>query len=102
MIAKISVLQSDFNDFYDDLFIDSDICEKMLKANKNEYDNYKNIPKIIQKYFIFKDNNVIIKEQYDKLINFLSRTSYIKSPDISIYLRCNQILIGNYQIVCKV
>lgn len=90
MIAKISVLQSDFNDFYDDLFIDSDICEKMLKANKNEYDNYKNIPKIIQKYFIFKDNNVIIKEQHDKLINFLSRTSYIKSPDISIYLRCNQ------------
>lgn len=90
MIAKISVLQSDFNDFYDDLFIDSDICEKMLKVNKNESDNYKNIPKIIQKYFIFKDSNVIIKEQYDKLINFLSRTSYIKSPDISIYLRCNQ------------
>lgn len=90
MIAKISVLQSDFNDLYDDMFIDSDICEKMLKANKNEYGAYKDMPKIIQKYFISKDNNIIVKEQYDKLINFLSRTSYIKSSDMSVYLRCNQ------------
>lgn len=90
IIAKISVLQSDFNDFYDDMFIDSDLCEKMLKANKNEYDTYKDMPKIIQKYFTSKDNNIIIKEQYDKLINFLSRTSYIKSSDMSVYLRCNQ------------
>lgn len=87
MIAKISVLQSDFNDFYDELFIDPDICEKMLKANKNEY---KSLPKIIQKYFISKDGEIKIKEQYNKLINFLSRTSYIKSSDMIIYLYCNQ------------
>lgn len=87
MIAKISVLQSDFNDFYDELFIEPDICEKMLKANKNKY---KSLPKIIQKYFISKDGEIIIKEQYNKLINFLSRTSYIKSSDMIIYLYCNQ------------
>lgn len=87
MIAKISVLQSDFNDFYDELFIDPDICEKMLKANKNEY---KSLPKIIRKYFISKDGEIKIKEQYNKLINFLSRTSYIKSSDMIIYLYCNQ------------
>lgn len=90
MIAKLSVLQSDFNDFYDDLFNDSNICEEMLKVNKKEYKEYKDIPKIIKKYFVSKNNEIIIKEQYDKLINFLSRTSYIKSPDISVYLCCNQ------------
>ena len=90
MIAKLSVLQSDFNDFYDDLFIDSNICEEMLKANKNEYKEYKDMPKIIQKYFVSKNNEIRIKEQYDKLINFLSLTSYIRSSDISVYLCCNQ------------
>lgn len=90
MIAKISVLQSDFNDFYDDLFVDSNICEEMIKVNKGEYRAFKDIPKIIQKYFVGKDDTIRVKEQYDKLINFLSRTSYIKSQDISIYLRCNQ------------
>lgn len=93
MIAKLSVLQSDFNDFYDDLFNDSNLCEEVLKVNKNEcneYKEYKDIPKPTQKYFISKNNKIIIKEQYDKLINFLSRTSYIKSPDISVYLCCNQ------------
>lgn len=90
MIAKISVLQSDFNDFYDDLFVDLNICEEMIKVNKGEYRAFKDIPKIIQKYFVGKDDTIRVKEQYDKLINFLSRTSYIKSQDISIYLRCNQ------------
>lgn len=90
MLAKISVLQSDFNDFYDDLFVDSNICEEMIKVNKGEYSSFKDIPKIIQKYFICKDDTIRVKEQYDKLINFLSRTSYIKSQDISIYLLCNQ------------
>ena len=90
MLAKISVLQSDFNDFYDDLFVDSNICEEMIKVNKGEYSAFKDIPKIIQKYFVGKDDTIRVKEQYDKLINFLSRTSYIKSQDISIYLRCNQ------------
>lgn len=93
MIAKLSVLQSDFNDFYDDLFNDSNLCEEVLKVNKNEcneYKEYKDIPKPTQKYFVSKNNKIIIKEQYDKLINFLSRTSYIKSPDISVYLCCNQ------------
>ena len=50
MLAKISVLQSDFNDFYDDLFVDSNICEEMIKVNKGEYSAFKDIPKIIQKY----------------------------------------------------
>ena len=90
MLAKISVLQSDFNDFYDDLFVDTSICEEMIKVNKGEYNTFKEIPKTIQKYCIGKDKSIKIKEQYDKLINFLSRTSYIKSQDISIYLRCNQ------------
>ncbi len=90
MLAKISVLQSDFNDFYDDLFVDSNICEEMIKVNKGEYSSFKDIPKIIQKYFICKDDTIRVKEQYDKLINFLSRTSYIKSQDISIYFLCNQ------------
>lgn len=90
ILAKISVLQSDFNDFYDDLFVDSNICEEMIKVNKGEYRAFKDLPKIIQKYFVGKDDTIRVKEQYDKLINFLSRTSYIKSQDISIYLRCNQ------------
>lgn len=88
MIAKISVLQSDFNDFYDDLFNEPTLCEELIKANKKNYSEYKEIPNKLRKYY--KRGKIEFKEEYDKLLNFLSRTAYIKSEDISIYLRCNQ------------
>ena len=88
MIAKISVLQSDFNDFYDDLFDEPTLCEELIKANKKNYAEFKDVPNKLRKYY--KQGKIEFKEEYNKLLNFLSRTAYIKSEDISIYLRCNQ------------
>ena len=93
MLAKISVLQSDFNDFYDDLFNDPKLCEDLINANKKNYKDYKEIPNNLKKYF--KNNPLEIQNKYNDLLNFLSRTAYIKSEDISIYLYCNQDKISN-------
>ena len=94
MIAKISVLQSDFNDFYDDLFENNFACEELIKINRGKYNNYNDIPRILQKYCETRKNGedslVVIKPKYNRLVSFLSRTSYIKSDDIAIYLYCNQ------------
>lgn len=93
MIAKISVLQSDFNDFYDDLFNEPTLCEELIKANKKNFVEFKEIPNRLRKYY--KQGKIEFKEEYNKLLNFLSRTAYIKSEDISIYLRCNQDKMSN-------
>lgn len=90
VIAKLSVLQSDFNDFYDDLFIDNNSCEILLDINKNDYDNWSNVPNNLKKYCEMKKNKIVIKSTHSKLINFLSKTAYIKSDDIGVYLYFNQ------------
>lgn len=94
MIAKISVLQSDFNDFYDDLFENNFACEELIKINRGKYNNYNDIPRVLQKYCETRkkgeDSLIVIKPKYNRLVSFLSRTSYIKSDDIAIYLYCNQ------------
>lgn len=93
LIAKLSVLQSDFNDFYDDLFIDNNSCEILLDINKNDYDNLSNVPIHLRKYCEIKKgvpNRVVIKPLHSKLINFLSKTAYIKSDNMSAYLYFNQ------------
>lgn len=92
MIAKISVLQSDFNDFYDELFDNPNLCEKLVASNNNKYENYNDIPFILKKYY---SKNLKIKEEYNKLLNFLSRTAYIKSDDMAVYLRCNEDKLSN-------
>lgn len=93
MLAKLSVLQSDFNDFYDDLFIDNDSCEKLLNINKSDYDSWSYVPDNLKKYCEMKkgnSNKIIIKPKYSKLVNFLSKTAYIKSDNIRVYLYFNQ------------
>ena len=94
MIAKISVLQSDFNDFYDDLFENNFACEELIKINRGKYNNFNDIPRVLQKYCETRKNGenslIVIKPKYNRLVSFLSRTSYIKSDDIAIYLYCNQ------------
>lgn len=93
LIAKISVLQSDFNDFYDDLFDEPEACEILLDINKKEskYKKPQEVPKRLQKYCEkASEDKIKIREKYNKLLNFLSRTAYINSKDITTYLYCNQ------------
>lgn len=65
----------------------------MLDINKKEskYKKPQEVPKRLQKYCEkASEDKIKIREKYNKLLNFLSRTAYINSKDITTYLYCNQ------------
>lgn len=84
-IAKISVLQADFNSFYDLLFLDMRCLEKMLSFHRND-PNAGSIPHYLRDYFITKDNQYTVKREYEPLINFLIKTEKYKVPSIAPFL----------------
>ena len=98
MLAKISVLQADFPDFYSSLFIDSNLIKKLLELYKEiNNDNYRNInnPEFLRNYF----NNEKLTTTGESLCMFLERTAHINCENISRYLYLNDdnisLLFGN-------
>lgn len=99
ILAKISVLQADYSDFYSKLFKYPDLIDKLLeicdiKSMKLEMEE------MCRPYF--KKNSegfYSINKESEGLINFLKRTSNIKSKDIARYLYLsedrNSILFGD-------
>ena len=83
-IAIISVLQSDFNEFYDILFKDVNSIEKILEIHRNEVDD---IPEYLKKYFILVDGNgLVLKKEYESLLNFLTKIEKYRVPSLLPYL----------------
>lgn len=83
MIAKLSVLQADFNDFYDLLFIDAEAMDKLLDIHTGEM---KSIDEHLRKYCLEENGQHFIKKEYIPLINYLSNTVKYKVPSILPYL----------------
>ena len=90
MVAKISVLQSDFNEFYKLLIEDFGLIEDFLKQY-NEIDNSKNVRKNLKRFF---DEDGNLNEKWLPLANFLSYTSNIKVDNIETYIYLTQSEIG--------
>ncbi len=91
ILAKVSVLQADFNEFYDALFINSGLIEEALEAHY--YPKEYNSLQIGLKRFFEKsdeDRKGYIKKEYEPLINFLKDTTTVSSRRISAYLFLNQ------------
>ena len=91
-IAKISVLQADYNGFYDILFKDVNAIDEILEAHRNGADILSS--EILEKYFVKKQNSYILKKEYESLVNFLSFTEILGYSNITPYLYMAQTEAG--------
>lgn len=91
-IAKISVLQSDYNGFYDILFKDVNAIDEILAIHRNGADNLNS--QILEKYFVKKQDSYILKKEYESLVNFLSFTENLGYSNITPYLYMAQTEAG--------
>lgn len=89
-IAKISVLQADFNAFYDLLFKDMSCMETLLAIHRGAQPPHKT-PEYLLPFFnnINKEETAAvmqIRDEYEPLINFLIKTEKYKVPSIAPFL----------------
>lgn len=84
-IAKLSVLQADFNNFYDLLFKDMRCIDLMLEAHRGTKTKGE-LPDFLQLYFEDSDNGIVLKDEHEQLLNFLSRTAKYRVDNIAPYL----------------
>lgn len=84
-IAKMSVLQADFNCFYDLLFKDMRCMDTLLEAHRGEL-VVEDIPKYLQSFFVIVNEKLTLKAEHEPLVNFLSRTAKYRVPSIAPYL----------------
>jgi hypothetical protein len=88
VLAKLSVLQSDYSSIYNELINNSKLLEDFLARYKgDEVLNEK-----IEKFYNKKTNK--IRQEYDGLINFLLRTEHISSDNLGPFLYLGQGSVG--------
>lgn len=88
-IAKISVLQADFNEFYDLLFQDVSIMEEILVIHRSN--GQKKPSELIKAFF---DSNNLLKKKYVPLLNYLIVTEHLGYSNIVPYLYLAQTKEG--------
>lgn len=91
-IAKISVLQADYNGFYDILFKDVIAIDEILEIHRNGTDILHS--QILEKYFVKNQDSYILKKEYEALVNFLSFTENLGHCNITPYLYMAQTEAG--------
>lgn len=92
VIAKISVLQCDFNEFYDKMVEDFNI-ENNLLSFYNDRNKDKELPDNLKEISEYFDGNKL-KDKYLPLINYLILTSTIKVENIAPYIYIAQDKLG--------
>lgn len=90
-IAKISVLQADFNNFYDLLFKDMSCLKRLLAYHRGEASG--EISQYLQPYFTKTSEDdqsgqflFELKSEYEPLANFLTKTEKYQVASIAPYL----------------
>lgn len=80
-LAKISVLQADFNEFYDLLFVDMNVMEELLEIYRSKTDQ---IPECLSNYFEESDKNqeIRLKTKYRALVNYLIHTEKYNKVEV--------------------
>lgn len=93
-IAKMSVLQSDYNEFYDTLFQDTNVIREILEVHRG---NGKIEPSELLKNY-FEDNNML-KRKCKTLVDYLIFTERLGYYNIAPYLYMSQtregVLVGD-------
>lgn len=81
----MSVLQADFNNFYDSLFKDMRCIELILSAHKGER-LLSDLPSYLYCYFDENGGKPKLKSEHETLLNFLNRTAKYHVSSIAPYL----------------
>lgn len=89
-LAKISVLQADFNDFYDVLFRNFDYINRIIDYHEGNY-KFNDIDEDLKIFFepkVDKENKnyAEIKKEYEPLINFLKQTEKYQVENIAPFM----------------
>lgn len=89
-LAKISVLQADFNDFYDVLFRNFDYINRIIEYHEGNY-KINDIDEDLKMLFEQKndkenENYAEIKREYEPLINFLKQTERYQVENIAPFM----------------
>lgn len=96
-IAKISVLQSDYNEFYDLLFKDINIINEILDIYRGNGEIQPS--ELLKEYYICNEDQCLLKKQYEPLVNYLIFTENLGQRNITPYLYMAQtkegVLVGD-------
>ena len=87
-IAKISVLQVDYNEFYDVLFKNFNYINEILEIYNDSEITYNKINDDLKQFFHTKEKEEkpIIKREYESLINFLNSTKRYTVDNLAPYM----------------
>lgn len=85
MFAKLSVLQADFNEFYDLLFIETRAMELAIDAYQNN-EKINDLPLALKKYFSISSTTEEFPRKSLPLMNFLTHTARYRAESILPYL----------------
>ena len=100
ILAVISVLQADFNEFYDSLFIEPKNIEILMKLHNNSNMSFEEKKKIINKSIKYLFNiddekqTITFRNENINLLNFLSNTQFVPLNNILPYLYLKQDTIS--------
>lgn len=93
IIAKLSVLQADFNSFYDILFVCNDALDYVVQASSKEGMPLEELPQELRTYFELdkrfeetEDGTIEFSKKYQSLVNFIIRTDKYKTDNLLAYL----------------
>lgn len=84
-IAKMSVLQADFNNFYDLLFKDMRCLNLILEAHRGDIGRQE-LPSYLHGYFEEEYEPLKLRSEHEPLLNFLIKTEKYRVNSIAPYL----------------
>lgn len=93
-LAKISVIQSDYNEVYGELEKDYNFLEELLSFYQNEEGRDEQKKSSIKKFFNSRNNDYQIKQDFEGLVNFLIRNEHITVDNIAPFIYLGQDVIG--------
>lgn len=93
-LAKLSVIQSDYNEVYLKVVNDFYFLTDLLYFYQQENPEDNNVNPSIKMLFNNKESKYKIKPEYEGLVNFLSRTQHITVENIGPFIYLGQDAIG--------
>ncbi|AKP77168.1 putative P-loop ATPase [Priestia megaterium Q3] len=92
-LAKLSVLQSDYNDIYTALIKNYNLLEDVVEIYNGDAGSIKKYDELYR-FFNKKEEKLVLKNDYQGLINFLIMTQHISVDNISPFIYLGQNAVG--------
>ncbi|WP_252313209.1 P-loop NTPase fold protein [Sinobaca sp. H24] len=93
-LAKISVIQSDYNEVYVELVKDYNYLEDFLYFYQYGEREKEKTKSSVKKFFNNKNGDYQIKQDFEGLVNFLTRNEHINVDNIAPFIYLGQDVIG--------